>query len=185
MQSFIFVICILLCYGFLTNTTASNIECKELEKDNEKIYAFKLQSSSYILACYENNGYSNCLSLFGEDREYCQRKCCQKVKESTNTFAIECKEFDIQGQKVRGFTRKNPPIVNFPCFEKTGLPNCEALFEPERTLCSNICCNGSSVVSLDEEWLLKEQPGEENRSRKPGKPYNAFITGSSAIRFLS
>ena len=174
LRSFIFVNCILFCNGFLINTTASNVECKEFEKDNVKVYGLKLKSSSHTLRCYDDNGYSNCLSLFGKDREYCQKICCHNVKESKNTFAIECKEFAVRGHNVRGFSRKTPPIVNVPCFEENGIPNCEALFEPERNFCRNSCCNGSSVVSLKKEWLPEEKPVEENQSNKPGKPYNAL-----------
>jgi len=168
MQIFVFVSCILLCNGFLINTTASNVECKEFEKDNVKVYGLKLKSSSYTLRCYEDDGQSNCLSLFGKDREYCQKVCCHNVKESKNTFAIECKEFAVRGQNVRGFSRKTPPFVNVPCFEENGIPNCEALFEPERNVCRNSCCNGSSVVSLKKEWLPEEKPVEENQSNIPG-----------------
>jgi len=167
MQIFVFVSCILFCNGFWTNTTESNVECKEFEKDNVKVYGLKLKSSSYTLRCYDDNGYSNCLSLFGKDREYCQKICCHNVKESKNTFAIECKEFAVRGHNVRGFSRKTPPIVNVPCFEENGIPNCEALFEPERNFCRNSCCNGSSVVPLKEEWFFDEQSVEEYRSSKP------------------
>ena len=154
----IFIYCVAVYDGFPVNSTSNSLLCRTFERDGKEIYGLVRKSQPILeLPCYERDDYFNCQAFYGRDKEYCETVCCLKaVKSSTvaATVAIQCKEFEIKGKKVKGFLRETPPLINLPCYEDNGMSNCQGLFEPDRSFCNVTCCNGSSKLEHKDEWAL-------------------------------
>ena len=159
---FIFVIWKVACCGYAVNSTSAAIECRVFQHNGKEIYGFSRKSPPLLqLPCYEQNGHFNCQGFYGIDKEHCEKNCCAKTKNdiADRGLKIECKEFTVKDRKVRGFSRKTPPIINLPCFESDGIGtfNCLSLWEPERSFCNTTCCNGSLNIEVKNEWEVNEK----------------------------